>query len=63
MGLFVVGVKNGNYILIKTLGEYGYVLPREFRNLPRKYYKDDNIDIGWEILEEMGEDADDDDFD
>jgi len=37
---------------LKTLGEYGYLMPREMRHIPRKYWNHDVLDIGWEILDE-----------
>ncbi len=34
-GLYAVGKKKGKLTLLKTLGEYGYELPVELRQIPR----------------------------
>lgn len=50
VGLFVVTVKKGEAVLVKTCTEYGYYLPYEFQKLPRGYYlHDPTISFGFDI--------------
>jgi len=58
-GLFVAESRNNKIYMVKTLGEYGYILPRQFRVVPESYYNDDNISIGFEDLKEYGSDIED----
>jgi hypothetical protein len=43
LGLYVVGVRDNEMVLIKTLGEWGYILPKEFRHIDRYGFEEGSI--------------------